>query len=115
MKNDWWRLVLNSLLDDASTKTYINGDVADKLELEKTVQKITVNVLNDEEDSFQTMPVEFDLQSVHGKTNARISAFTATRVTGKMWPVNWKMQVAKWEHLQGLTSSILVLDQPLIC
>ena len=93
MKNGWRRLILNSLLDDASTKTYINGNVTDELELEKTVQKITVNV-NGEEDFFQTMPMEFDLQSVHGKTNARISAFTATRVTGKMKPVNWKMQVA---------------------
>ena len=93
MKNGWRRLILNSLLDDASTKTYINGNVTDELELEKTVQKITVNV-NGEEDFFQTMPMEFDLQSVHGKTNARISAFTVTRVTGKMKPVNWKMQVA---------------------
>ena len=59
-------------------------------------------MLNGEEDSFETMPVEFDLQSTDGKTRARISAFTATRVTGNMRPVNWKGQSGKWKHLQGV-------------
>ena len=57
-------------------------------------------MLNGEEDSFETMPVEFDLQSIDGKTRARISAFTATRVTGNMRPVNWKGQLGMWKHLQ---------------
>ena len=49
VENGGRRLVLNALLDDASTKTYINGDVAaDELGLEGTMQKITVNVLNRE-------------------------------------------------------------------
>ena len=49
VKNGGRRLVLNALLDDASTKTYINGDVAaDELGLEGTMQRITVNVLNGE-------------------------------------------------------------------
>ena len=91
VKNGGQRLVLNALLDDASTKTYINGDVAAELGLEGTMQKITVNVLNGGEDSFQTMPVEFDLQGVDGRTNVRVSAYTTTRVTGNMRPVNWKI------------------------
>ena len=62
--------------------------MAAELGLEGSTQRITVNVLNDEEDSFETMPVEFDLQSTDGKTRARISTFTATRVTGNMRPVN---------------------------
>jgi len=52
-------------------------------------------MLNGEEDSFETMPVEFDLQSIDGKTHARISAFTATPVTGNMRPVDWKEQSGK--------------------
>ena len=59
-------------------------------------------MLNGEEDSFETMPVEIDLQSIDGKTRARISAFTATRVTGNMRPVNWKGQLRMWKHLQGV-------------
>ena len=57
LKNGSRRLVVNALLDDASTKTYINGDVAAELGLEGTAQQITVNVLNGGEDSFQTMSV----------------------------------------------------------
>ena len=52
--------------------------------MEGTVQQITVNVLNGGEGCFQTIPVEFDLQSMDGKTSERISAFTATTVTGDM-------------------------------
>ena len=97
LKNGCRRLVVNALLDDASTKTYINGDVAAGLGLEGTVQKITFNVLNGGKDSFQTMPVELDLHSVDGKTITRISTFTATSVTGNMQPVDWKRQGCKVE------------------
>ena len=39
-------LHVNALLDDASTKTYINADVAAKLGLQGTTERVTVNVLN---------------------------------------------------------------------
>ena len=55
-------MIVNTLLDDGSTKTYINGDVTAELGLEGSIQRITVNLLNGEEDSFETMPVEFDLR-----------------------------------------------------
>ena len=114
VKNGGRRLVLNALLDDANTKTYINGDVAAELGLEGTIQKITVSVLNGGEDSFETMPVEFDLQGVDGRTNVRISAYTTARVTRNMRPVNWKMQAAKWEHLQGINLPDLG-PRPVVC
>ena len=63
VKNGERRMIVNALLDDGSSKTYINGDVAAELGLEGSTQRITVNVLNGEEDSFETMLVEFDLQS----------------------------------------------------
>ncbi|CAG2211556.1 unnamed protein product [Mytilus edulis] len=47
---------VNALLDDASTKTYINADVAAELGLQGQVQKVTVNVLNDNIETFETMP-----------------------------------------------------------
>jgi len=76
--------------------------VAAELGLEGTVQQISVNVLNGVDDSFQTIPAEYDLQSVDGRTSERISAFTSTRVTGDMQPVDWKRQAIKWKHLQGI-------------
>ena len=37
---------VNTLLDDASTKTYLNSDVAAELGLQGNCQRVTVNVLN---------------------------------------------------------------------
>ena len=37
---------VNALLDDASTKTYINSDVAAELGLQGKTERVTVNVLN---------------------------------------------------------------------
>lgn len=78
VRNREWRMIINALLDDGSTKTFINGDVAAELGLKGSTQRIMVNVLNGEEESLNTMPVEFDLQSISGKTQLRVSAFMAT-------------------------------------
>ena len=78
------KLVLNALLDDASTKSYINEDVAAELCSGQSLPNLTVNVLNGKEGSFQTMPVEFGMQSVDSRTSTRVSAFTTTQVTGDM-------------------------------
>ncbi|XP_047142971.1 uncharacterized protein LOC124817189 [Hydra vulgaris] len=58
---------VNALLDDASTQTYINSDVAAELGLQGVMKEIKINVLNGRVDTFQTMPVEFQLQSIDGK------------------------------------------------
>ena len=61
------RIKVNALLDDASTKTYINADVAAELGLQGSFQKTNVNVLNGQVETFLTMPVEFELESLDGK------------------------------------------------
>ena len=42
---DRW-MTVNALLDDASTKTYINADVAAELGLKGKTEQVNVNVLN---------------------------------------------------------------------
>ncbi|CAG2212936.1 unnamed protein product [Mytilus edulis] len=93
---------VNALLDDASTKTYINADVVAELGLQGQVQKVTVNVLNDNVEKFETMPVEIRLQSHNGQTDAKIVTFTTNRVTGSLQPVDWKQHARKWDHLAGI-------------
>lgn len=95
-------LTVNALLDDASTRTYINSDVAAELGLEGRLQTMTVNVLNDECESFDTMPVEFDLESLNGRTRNRIVAFTTHKVTGNMKPIDWRQHQDKWAHLRDI-------------
>ena len=74
--NDNIRMTVNALLDDASTKTYINNDVAEQLELKGIPKHVRVNVLNNQVRTFKTLPVEFNLESVNGKIKDRVSAHT---------------------------------------
>ena len=67
VKNGNRNIVVNALLDDASTKTYLNADIAAELKLVGETRRITVNVLNGQMDSFETMSVEFELESLDGK------------------------------------------------
>ena len=102
LKNGSRSVVVNGLLDDASTKTYINSDVAAELGLQGTNRQVTVNVLNGQEDTFETMPVNFVLESLDGKVNKEVSAFTEDRVTGNMKVVKWAEHGKKCSYLKGM-------------
>eukprot|EP00112_Aurelia_sp_Birch-Aquarium-sp1_P014565 Seg3156.4 transcript_id=Seg3156.4/GoldUCD/mRNA.D3Y31 product="hypothetical protein" protein_id=Seg3156.4/GoldUCD/D3Y31 len=93
-------IVVNALLDDASTKTYLNADVAAELGLAGETRKITVNVLNCQMDSFKTMPVEFE--SLDGRIRVLVSGYTTEKVAGNLQPIDWNQFAAKWKHLRGI-------------
>ena len=57
LKNGNKRLRVNALLDDASTKTYINADVAAEIGLQGELKRVNVSVLNGQLKSFETTPV----------------------------------------------------------
>ena len=67
LKNGNRRIKVNALLDEASTKTYLNADVAAELGLQGHPQSVTVNVLNGQTENFETTPVEVELESLDGK------------------------------------------------
>ena len=98
---DRW-MTVNALLDDASTKTYINADVAAKLGLKGKTEQVTVNVLNGQVETFETRPVNFELESVNGNVKLKVSAFTANRVTGSMTVVDWYKYKKQWPHLKSV-------------
>ena len=95
-------MVVNALLDDGSTKTYINEDVARELKLEGQRQRVSVSVLNGQCKEFETMPVEVQLESLDGTINTKIEALTANRVTGDMRSVDWGKHASKWKHLANI-------------
>ena len=72
LKNGSRSMKLNALLDDASTKTYLNADVAAELGLQGDYQKTDVNVLNGQVESFFTMAVKFQLESLDGKVSLQL-------------------------------------------
>ena len=98
---DRW-MTVNALLDDASTKTYINADVAAELGLKGRTEQVTVNVLNGQVETFETRPVNFELESVNCDVKLKVSAFTANRVTGSMTVVDWYKYKKQWPHLKSV-------------
>lgn len=76
------RLKVNALLDDASSRKYLNCDIATELGLEGRSHELTVNVLNDNQERLDTTVVEFMISSCGGKVSKLASAHTAERVTG---------------------------------
>ena len=102
LKNGTKRIKVNALLDDASTKTYINSDVAAELGLHGQLQKVNVSVLNGHVETFEISPVECTIESLDGKSKLRITAFTTERVIGDMKATDWSMCAREWSHLRQL-------------
>ena len=94
LKNGDRSVIVNALLDDASTKIYINADVAAELGLKGKTEKVTVNVLNGQVETFETRPVNVELKSVHGNVSLTVPAYTANRVTGSITVVDEQIQNA---------------------
>ncbi|CAB4034781.1 Hypothetical predicted protein, partial [Paramuricea clavata] len=101
------KMTVNTLLDDANTKTYINADVAAELGLHGNLQRTNVNVLNGQIETFLTMPVEFKLESLDGKVNTTMEAYTTEKVTGDMKVVNWNQYATKWSHLKDIEFPVI--------
>ena len=93
---------VNALLDDGSTKTYINSDVAAELGLHGKTECVTVNVLNGQIKTFNTRPIEVLLESLCGNVRTNVTAFTADQVTGDMEAVNWNKYKRNWPHLKNI-------------
>ena len=102
MENGSKSLIINSLLDDGSTQTYLNADIAAKLGWHGEIWKSQVNVINGTVATFETAPVEFTLRSMNGEVNTVIEAFTISNVTGDLKIVNWKAINRNWDHLRGV-------------
>ena len=84
------RVTANALLDDASTRSYINSSLAAELGLHGKIQKVAVSVLNGKVETFNTMPVEVALKSEGGQLTTTLTALTTDGVTGDLKAVNWK-------------------------
>ena len=102
LRNGGRSLKVNALLDEASTKTYVNADVAAELGLQGKTENVTVNVLNGQIETFETKPVNFELLSVDCKVNMNVTAYTANSVTGDMTVIDWNEYRSKWPYLRKI-------------
>lgn len=77
------KIKVNALLDDASSVSYVNEELAGALGLSATYEQVTVNVLNESVETFDSMPVSMTLESCDGNVRIPFKALTCLRhVTG---------------------------------
>ena len=58
--------------------------------------------MNGQTETFNTTPIEFELESLDGNVKTSICPFTAKRVTGNMNVIDWGMYVTKCTYLKGI-------------
>ena len=102
LKNNDTQVKVNALLDDASTKSYINADIAKKLGLTGCRETVNVSVLNGKSEIIDSLSVAVGLQSLDGRVDRRIMVNTVDSVTGDLSVVNWNQEACKWPHLKDI-------------
>ena len=101
LKANGQKIRVNAVLDDASSASYISEEVAGALGLSAPYEPVTVQVLNDSIETFDTMPVDLVLESSDGNVKIQFKAFTCPRqITGNYKVVDWKRHQQRWSHLQ---------------
>ncbi|XP_067051180.1 uncharacterized protein [Acropora muricata] len=100
MKANRGKVKINAIQDDASNETFLNEEVAGVLGLQEPFQKVQVHVLNDTVETFQSMLLKIEIESVDGRFSKEISIKTcAQKVTGNYRVVNWSEYQNKWPYL----------------
>jgi hypothetical protein len=66
------QLKINALLDDGSTTTYINSDIAAELGLKGTKHSSRVNTLSGKSEIFNTMSVNLEITSENGQIKCKL-------------------------------------------
>ena len=91
---------INAILDDASNETFLHEEVTGVLGLQEPFQKVQVHVLNDRVETFHSMPLKIEIESVDGQFSKEINVKTCLqKVTGNYKVVNWNEHQNKWPHL----------------
>ncbi|XP_065192504.1 uncharacterized protein LOC135823588 [Sycon ciliatum] len=102
LRNANRQVVVNAILDDGSTMSYINADVAAELGLQGHTEKVTISTLNGRQETFSTTPVSVNISGLDGRETARIEARTTRRVVGDLPAIDWRQHGPKWKHLKGI-------------
>ncbi|XP_022806104.1 uncharacterized protein LOC111343209 [Stylophora pistillata] len=100
MKANGRKVKINAVLDDTSDEPFLNEEVAGVLGLQEPFKKVQVHVLNDIVETFQSIPLQIEIESVYGRWSQEIGVKTCPqKVTGSYRVVNWNKHQDKWPHM----------------
>ena len=103
IKGNRKKVKVNAVLDYAITGTFLNEEIAIALGLQSAYERVTVRVLNETVESFDTMPVEIILESVDSQTSMALNVYTCPRkVTGSYQAVNWNFYKDQWSYFSSI-------------
>ena len=113
LQNGKRKFSVNALLDDGSTKSYINADIAAELGLDSNnaTQRIEVNVLSGKSESFESKPVTVGIESLNGQIRKNIEVQTIKNVTGNLPAVDWNRYAKQYPHLREIQFPQVARDQ----
>jgi len=102
VKQDKKILVINALLDDASSSTYISEKVVKELGLDGRDENLSVGVIGGVKRRLNVKEVNFELNSMNGKVKKRIRALAVRSIVGNMTSLNWRKLAPNWDHLKDV-------------
>ena len=89
-------------MDEGSNTIYVNEDVVEELGVKGEKELITVNIANDQQVSFPSMPFTIGVESVDGCVDAKIVAQSSEKNCGGMKAVDWVRIKSNWQHLEDI-------------
>ncbi len=94
---------IHTLLDDASTGSYIDKHIASEIGIDiGELENMSVGTLNGEKTRMNTTEVHFTIQSVDGKVNQPMTAFVSDNVAGDLKVTDWNRAKVKYDHLKEI-------------
>ena len=109
LQNNDKTTVVDALLDEGSTQSYINEHIAKQLglNLKNRQLKLNVNVLNGNVKSINTSEINLCLMDIEHKRSFQVNAFTVDSVTGNLPVIDWQKRKRSWDHLADLKFSCI--------
>ncbi|KAK3704310.1 hypothetical protein QZH41_007494 [Actinostola sp. cb2023] len=96
------RIKVNAFLDDGSDTSYLRSDVATALGLHAKEDQLRLSTLTDSDVKLRSKSVEFEIESLDGKTKREVRAWTMSEICQGMPIPDWNRHKNEWNHLKGI-------------
>ena len=91
---------INAILDDGSTQSFINQDIAEFIGLDDSnIEQMDIDMLNNNRSTLLTQEISFEIQNITTKSSFEMLACTTENVCGNLKAVNWNNHKYNFPHL----------------